>query len=42
MVTAIMAEAGLVRTINFFIKIVVTLIRNDEDIASIAASMENT
>jgi hypothetical protein len=31
----------LVRTINFFIKIVVTLIRNDEDSASIAASMEN-
>ena len=40
-VITIMAEAGLVRIINFFIKIVDTLIRNDEDSASIAASIED-
>jgi len=34
-----MAEAGLVLSIDFFIKIVVTLMKNDEDSASIAASI---
>lgn len=35
------AEVGFVLSIAIFIRIVVALIRNDDDIASIAASMED-
>jgi hypothetical protein len=41
-VTASMAEVGLVLSIAFFINIVVTLIRNDEDKASTAAGMQDS
>ena len=38
-VITIMAEVGFVLSIAFFIRIVVTLIINDDDRASIAASI---